>query len=296
MLKLTRLLHFHQPHRTDLVDFYERTLFNLMLGTQDPDSPHGFNCYYTGLSPGAFKQQPLNYFPAGNPDVYSTDYGDFTCDHASGLETQAKFADTIYSRDPRGVLVNLFIPSEVTCADRGLVLRQATGFPDDPVTTIEVTAGSAAMTLRVRVPSWTAGPPRVRLNGAEVRGAIRGGWVVADRYWRHGDRLEVTLPMQLGFSPAPDRPSVQAVTYGPVVLAGAYGSDPATTMPHLDTSAVTMVSRRPLTFQATIGGRLVTLLPVARVHHQHYAVYWDTAVPAGPAAPGASRAPRYAGF
>jgi len=44
MLKLTRLLHFHQPERTDLLDFYERTLSNLMLGTQDPDSPHGFNC------------------------------------------------------------------------------------------------------------------------------------------------------------------------------------------------------------------------------------------------------------
>ena len=30
MLKLTRLLHFHQQDRTDLLDFYERTLFNLM--------------------------------------------------------------------------------------------------------------------------------------------------------------------------------------------------------------------------------------------------------------------------
>lgn len=76
------------------------------------------DCYYTGLSPGAFKRQPMNYFPRGNPDVYSTDYGDFTCDHATGLETQAKFADTIYSRDVRGVFVNLFIPSEVTCAGR----------------------------------------------------------------------------------------------------------------------------------------------------------------------------------
>ncbi len=58
MLKLTRLLHFHQPHRIDLLDYYERTLFNQMLGEQDPRSPHGFNIYYTGLSPGAFKQQP----------------------------------------------------------------------------------------------------------------------------------------------------------------------------------------------------------------------------------------------
>jgi len=102
MLKLTRLLHFHDQERTDLLDYYERALFNQMLGTQDPDSPHGFNLYYTGLSPGAFKQQPTNYFPRGDPDVYSTDYANFACDNAAGMETQAKFADTIYTRDARG--------------------------------------------------------------------------------------------------------------------------------------------------------------------------------------------------
>ena len=63
LFKLTRLLHFHDQERTDLLDYYERALFNQMLGTQDPDSPHGFNLYYTGLSPGAFKQQPANYSP-----------------------------------------------------------------------------------------------------------------------------------------------------------------------------------------------------------------------------------------
>ena len=67
MLKLTRLLHFHQLTRVDMIDYYERTLFNQMLGEQDPTSPHGFNCYYTGLSAGAFKRQPLNYFPRRQP-------------------------------------------------------------------------------------------------------------------------------------------------------------------------------------------------------------------------------------
>ena len=67
MLKLTRLLHFHQPERTDLLDRYERILFNQMLGQQDPDSPHGFNEYYYGLSPGAFKQQPHELLPPRQP-------------------------------------------------------------------------------------------------------------------------------------------------------------------------------------------------------------------------------------
>ena len=221
MLKLTRLLHFHQPHRVDMLDYYERTLFNQMLGEQDPASPHGFNCYYTGLSSGAFKRQPLNYFPQGNPGVYATDWDTFTCDTATGLETQAKFADTIYSRDADGLYVNLFIPSQVR--SQGLVLEQATGFPDDPVIRLSVVAGAATLTLRVRVPKWVAGSPTVRLNGALLRGlpgAGPSGWIALRRRWRTGDLLEVTLPMELAVEPTPDHPAVQALIYGPVVLSG----------------------------------------------------------------------------
>ena len=182
MLKLTRLLHFHQPGRTDLLDYYERTLLNQMLGEQDPNSPHGFNCYYTGLSAAAFKRQPLNYFPQGNPDVYATDWDTFTCDTATGLETQAKFADTIYSRDAHGLSVNLYIPSQVTFG--GLVLRQDTGFPDDPAVRLSVVSGAATMTLRVRVPKWVAAPPVVSLNGVPL------------------DNLPGSRPEQLGRAPA----------------------------------------------------------------------------------------------
>ncbi len=277
MLKLTRLLHFHQPQRADLIDYYERTLFNQMLGEQDPTSPHGFNCYYTGLSAGAFKRQPLNYFPSGNPDVYSTDYDDFTCDNATGLETQAKFADTIYARDSGGLYVNLFIPSQVRIADRGLVLRQETGFPDNPSVVITTVAGASVMSLRVRVPSWTSGPPLVRLNGAVVRdlpGAVPGGWIVIRRTWRAGDRLEVTLPMMVTFEPAPDQPSVQAVTYGPAVLSGVYDTGPGPALPTLDLTSIQRTATQPMTFSATANGKPVTLIPVARAAHQYYTVYW----------------------
>ena len=279
MLKLTRLLQFHQPQRTDLADYYERTLFNQMLGEQDPTSPHGFNCYYTGLSAGAFKRQPLNYFATADPDVYSTDYDDFTCDNATGMETQAKFADTIYTRDADGVYVNLFIPSQVRCADQGMILRQTTGFPDDPVVRLSVTSGSYPMTLRVRVPSWTAGAPAVRLNGAVVRGltgAVSGGWVAVRRLWQAGDTLEVTLPMSVVFSPTPDQESVQAVTYGPAVLAGVYPADPGPALPALDLASVHQTAAQPMTFAALSDGKPVTLTPVARAAHQYYTVYWQT--------------------
>ncbi len=307
MLKLTRLLHFHDLRRVDLLDYYERGLFNHMLGITDPESPHGYVCYYTGLSAGAFKQQPLNYFPRGDPDVYSTDYGDFTCDNATGLETQAKFADTIYTRDASGVYVNLFIPSEIRCADQGITLRQDTGFPDDPVVRITVVHGTAPMIVRIRVPSWTAGEPVAVLNGTALRDAAAGGWVAVSRNWKPGDWLQVTLPMRLAFSAAPDNPAVQAVTYGPVVLSGLYGAsyagagapgpgtaaspssaaagsqaETATPLPVLDTASVRRTAASPMTFEATADGQPITMVPVARAQHEHFTVYWQSGQATGP--------------
>ena len=298
MLKLTRLLHFHQLSRVDLIDYYERTLFNQMLGEQDPASPHGFNCYYTGLSAGAFKRQPLNYFPGGNPDIYATDWDTFTCDTASGLETQAKFADTIYTRDADGIYVNLFIPSEVRT--HGLVLRQATGFPDDPATSLSVVSGAGPMTLRVRVPNWVAAPPVVRLNGTAIpagQAAIPAGqaglpaaqaglpgrqasrWLALHRRWQPGDVLEVTLPMRLVFEPTPDFPSVQAAIYGPVVLSGVYPTDPGELTPVLDTASVHRIAAQPMAFEAAAPaqGKRIRLIPVARAAHEYYTIYWQTA-------------------
>jgi hypothetical protein len=193
------------------------------------------------------------------------------------------------------VYVNLFIPSEVRCADQGITLRQATGFPDDPVVRLTVVRGTAPMTLRVRVPSWTAGPPGVVLNGTPLRNAVvpsgTGGWVAVSRHWRPGDWLEVTLPMRLALTAAPDDPAVQAVTYGPVVLSGLYGASYATaaagraasagdaiaSLPVLDVTSVRRIAARPMTFTATADARRLTMVPVARAQHQHYTVYWHTA-------------------
>ncbi len=276
MLKLTRLLHFHQPQRVDMLDYYERTLLNQMLGEQDPTSPHGFNCYYTGLSSGAFKRQPLNYFPQGNPGIYATDWDTFTCDTATGLETQAKFADSIYSRDADGIYVNLFIPSQVR--SQGLVLQQATGFPDDPVIRLSVVAGAATLTLRVRVPKWVAGPSAVRLNGkllGNLPGAGPSGWIALRRRWQTGDLLEVTLPMELAVEPTPDHPAVQALTYGPVVLSGVFGSDPGSLTPQLEMASIQRTAAPSMTFEAVSDRKPVRLIPIGRAAHEYYTTYWQ---------------------
>ena len=205
LLKLTRLLHFHQLTRTDLIDYYERTLFNQMLGEQDPASPHGFNCYYTGLSAGAFKRQPLNYFRGGNPGIYATDYDTFTCDTATGLETQAKFADTIYTRDAGRPVRQPVHPVRVRVA--GLVLAAGHRVPrrpgDRPVRGLR-RGHDDATGPRAGLDGRTAGGGAQRRAGP---GPPAGGWVAIRRRWQAGDMLEVVLPMRLAFEPTPDYPA-----------------------------------------------------------------------------------------
>jgi DUF1680 family protein len=278
MLKLTRLLHFHAPDRTDLLDYYERTLFNQMLGEQDTDSEHGFNIYYTDLIPGSFKQQP--WFMGDDSNVYSTDYDNFSCDHGTGMETQAKFADTIYTHDAWRLLVNLFIPSEVTWKEKGITWRQTTRIPDEASTTLTVTSGEALHRLQIRIPSWASGA-RATLNGRRLpHRPSAGGLLVLDRLWRVGDRVEVSLPMRTVTESTPDDPDVRAVLHGPVVLAGTYVDDGGDWwLPRLDLASVRQESADPLRFKGRAGGKDVTLLPIARMHHRHYNVYWLTGEP-----------------
>ncbi len=290
MLKLTRLLHFHQPDRADLADFYERTLFNHLLGTQDPRSRHGFVCYYTGLSVNAVKHQPLNYFGHGDPDVYATDYDTFTCDTATGLETPARFGEAIYARDPDGGLrVNQFISSEVR--GPGLALRQDSGLPDEPSTLLTITGGAGFTPVRIRVPGWAAGPPTVKVNDVTSPVTIpaqRPAYLSITRRWQAGDQVRVTFPMTLTVRPAPDAASVAALTYGPVVLAGLTGPDHGPEPSYLPVLDVSSLRRAPagrsipLAFTGTatfwgVGSRAVQLIPVARVAHQPYTVYWQIA-------------------
>ena len=68
MLKLSRHLFGWQPDAR-YMDFYERALYNIILGSQDPDS--GGHTYFNPLRPGHFK-------------IYSTPFDSMWCCSGSG--------------------------------------------------------------------------------------------------------------------------------------------------------------------------------------------------------------------
>ncbi|MBT2415904.1 glycoside hydrolase family 127 protein [Streptomyces sp. ISL-12] len=280
MLKLGRELFLHRPERAEYMDHYEWTLYNQMLGEQDPDSAHGFVTYYTGLWAGS-RREPKGGLGAA-PASYSGDYDNFSCDHGTGLETHTKFADSVYFRSraghPRALYVNLFVPSEVRWAETGVTVRQETAYPTAGRTRLTVTAGGARFALRLRIPGWvadTGGTPVLKVNGRQVTPRPRPGtYASLDRHWRTGDTVDLILPREPVWTPAPDNPQVTSLSYGPLVLAGEYGDEALATLPTIRPHTLRSAGDRPTEFTAVADGRTVTLRPFHEVHHQRYNVYW----------------------
>ena len=95
------------------------------------------------------------------------------------------------------------------------------------------------------------------------------------RLWRPGDRVDVSLPMALALNRTPDRPAMQAVTYCPACSAAATALE-SLPMPGWSPESVTRIPGRRLRFAGHGGRPRLELIPIARMHHQHYNVYWLT--------------------
>jgi DUF1680 family protein len=293
MLKLTRHI-FEWSASAEAMDFYERGLFNHILPSQDPET--GMVIYYCPLRPGAWKS-------------FSTPEDSFWCCVGTGMENHAKYGDTIYFHDERALYLNLFIPSELTWKERGVVVRQQTRFPEEDTTHLTLTpAKPTRLALKVRYPSWVQSGMSVTINGrpAPLR-AIPGSYATIERVWKAGDRIDVRLPMRLHTEAMPNDPNMIAVMYGPIVLAGDLGKEGLQHVKRYGPSAPPVGRVKTPTIPAFVGDvasvtskiapvagtRLhfttrelarphdVTLLPFYQVVDQRYTVYWNVLSPAG---------------
>lgn len=210
MLKLSRHL-FCWTGDVRVADYYERALYNHILGQQDPQS--GMVCYFLPLLSGAHK-------------LYSTPENSFWCCVGSGFESHAKYGEAIYYHNAEGIYVNLFIPSVVYWKERGMTLRQTTAFPEEETTTLTVGLEKPQQaTVYLRYPSWS-GKATVKINGRPVSVKAKpGSYIALSRQWKDGDRIEATWPMTLRVEATPDNPRKAAVLYGPLVLAGERGTE-----------------------------------------------------------------------
>jgi DUF1680 family protein len=282
MLKLTRHI-FGWTASARAMDYYERTLFNSRLGTQDANGMKG---YFLAVGRGWWK-------------YYNTPFDSFWCCTGTGAEEFAKFNDTIYFHDGENLYVNLFMASELEWPEKGIWLRQETRFPEEDVTVLTVrTNRPTRMGIKVRVPYWATEGGYLTLNGAPLAAsASPGSYVVVDRTWKSGDRLEVKLPMTWHAAPVDGDSTQQAMMYGPLVLAGrlsdedlthdmtylGYSSDPPRRpypvpdimpVPGDPTGWIRPAGSRPLRFQTVAQPKNFEVTPLYQVSGERYVVYW----------------------
>jgi DUF1680 family protein len=286
MLKLTRQLFTWQAG-PQYADYYERAFLNHILGTPNP--AEGSPLYYLGMQPGQWK-------------VHFVPHEAFFCCCGTGLENFSKLSEGFYFHNSQSLWVNLFFASEVNWKEKGVVIRQETRFPEEAGTRLIIqTKSPAQFSLNVRIPYW-ADNASVTINGKRFRPneeLAPSSYAKIDRTWKHGDHVEVQLPMRLHLQTIPDDQKLAAIMYGPLVLAGELGAqnlDPKriysddkflhggfspVAVPELagDRNALDkwiQAVNRPLSFRTVGAGRPedVTLSPFYRLFNQRYCVYW----------------------
>jgi len=270
MLKLTRELWTMDTTNVKYFDFYERAMFNHLLGAQNPQDSHGHITYFTPLIAGGRR----GVGPAWGGGTWSTDYNSFWCCQGTGVETNTKYMDSVYFYDSSSLYVNLFMPSTLDWKQRNVKISQSTTFPVSDTSTITVT-GTGDFTIRIRIPSWTSGAS-VLVNGQSANiAATAGSYAVITRSWKSGDTVTVKVPMKLYTIAANDKASVAAIAYGPVVLNGNYGQGTVSSMPTLQLNTLKRTSTTSLAFSGTANGQTVQLSPFFDAQSINYVVYWN---------------------
>jgi DUF1680 family protein len=212
MLKLTRNLFLYEQ-RAELMDYYERGLYNHILASVAEDSPA--NTYHVPLRPGSIKH-------FGNPDMKG-----FTCCNGTALESSTKLQNSIYfkSMDNHALYVNLYVPSTLKWKEKRVIIEQTTAFPNEDHTKLTI-KGSGKFDVNVRVPHWATQGFSVKINGKKEKvDATPGSYLKLSRKWKNGDTIELHMPFQFHLDPIMDQQNIASLFYGPILLA-AQESEP----------------------------------------------------------------------
>ena len=211
MLRLTEHLHRRNPDAR-YADYYELATFNHILSTQHPE--HGGYVYFTPARPRHYRN-----YSAPNEAMW--------CCVGTGMENHGKYGQFIYTHKGNALFVNLFISSELNWREKGVTLRQETGFPYGETSRITVASGKGTFPVLVRYPGWVKpGEFQVQVNGKPVEIITGpGSYVSIDRKWKKGDVIDITFPMHTSVKYLPNVPQYVALMHGPILLGMKTGTE-----------------------------------------------------------------------
>jgi uncharacterized protein len=201
--KITRYL-LRTTRDSTYGDSMERVMYNTILGAK-PLGSDGSTYYYSDYNFGGKK-------------VYSKNR--WACCSGTHPQVAADYRINTYFRDPRGLYVNLYIPSAVRWVQDGarVAVTQAGAYPFADLVTLNVeTSHPATFTINLRIPAW-ANDATISVNGKRAS-ATPGAFAELTREWKSGDQIELELPLKTRLEAiSPRHPETVALLQGPLVL------------------------------------------------------------------------------
>ena len=226
LAKLTKDLNCFDPDNAAYMDYYERILYNQIVGSVHPE--HWGVTYQYAVGMNAIK-------PFGNETPQST------CCGGTGAENHVKYQEAAYFVNDNTIWVGLYLPSEARWKDA--LIKQDCEWPAERSTITVKSVATASQhpltfAMKLRVPYWATEGFDVKLNGKSIAKTYQPcSYVeIPMREWAATDKVEVVMPFTKHINWGPDKMDlaatgknetrtpfspqwVGALMYGPLVMA-----------------------------------------------------------------------------
>lgn len=221
LVKFSKDLNCYNPDNAQYLDYIERTLYNQIIGSLNPDQYQ--TCYQYAVGLNATK-------PFGNETPQST------CCGGTGSENHTKYQQSAYFANDNTLWVGLYIPTTLHWKEKGVTIKQDCLWPAQH-SAIKITEGEGDFTLKLRVPYWATQGFSIKVNGKEVAKSYQPSTYVEleQKHWKVGDVVEIDMPFSKHIEYGADKLSsdvasldgtplktswVGTLMYGPLVMAG----------------------------------------------------------------------------
>lgn len=221
LVKLSKDLNCYNPDNAQYLDYIERTLYNQIIGSLNPDQYQ--TCYQYAVGLNATK-------PFGNETPQST------CCGGTGSENHTKYQQSAYFANDHTLWVGLYMPTTLHWKEKGVTIKQNCLWPAQH-SAIKITEGEGDFTLKLRVPYWATQGFSIKVNGKEVAKSYQPSTYVEleQKHWKVGDVVEIDMPFSKHIEYGADKLSsdvasmdgtplktswVGTLMYGPLVMAG----------------------------------------------------------------------------
>lgn len=196
LAKLSKDLNCFNPNDARYMDYYERVLYNQIIGSVRPDNYAVVYQYAVGLDASK---------PWGNETPQST------CCGGTGVENHVKYQEAAYFVGGDTLWVALYMPTTARWDAKGVTIEQQCEWPAER-STISITKGKAEFAMKLRVPYWATEGFDIKVNGKSVAARYQPCSYVTLPVcrWTKRDKIEVIMSFTTHVDFGPDKMEVAA--------------------------------------------------------------------------------------